>query len=39
VTVRVLSEFLVEEYWHVNGPQKAYDSMTTLHRIDVSSLA
>jgi hypothetical protein len=39
VTVRVLSEFLVEECWHVLGPQKAYDTVTTLHRLDVSSLA
>jgi Family of unknown function (DUF6314) len=39
VTVRVLSESLVEEHWHVLGPQKAYDSVTTLQRIDVSSLA
>ena len=39
VTFLVLSEFLVEEYWHVLGPQKAYDTVTTLRRLDVSSLA
>jgi hypothetical protein len=29
----------VEEYWHVVGPQKAYDTVTMLNRLDVSSLA
>jgi len=39
VTFLVLSEFLVEEHWHVVGPLKAYDTVTTLRRLDVSSLA
>jgi hypothetical protein len=39
VTFRVLSPDLLEERWHVLGPEKAYDTATTLHRLDVSSLA
>jgi hypothetical protein len=33
VTVRVLSEFLVEEHWHVTGPRKSYETVTTLRRL------
>ncbi len=39
VTFRVLSPDLLEEHWHVLGPGKAYDTVTTLDRLDVSSLA
>jgi hypothetical protein len=28
----------LEERWQVTGPRKDYDSVTTLHRLDVSSL-
>ena len=39
VRFRVLSPDLLEERWHVLGPRKAYDTVTTLRRLDVSSLA
>ena len=39
VTYRVLAADLLEEHWQVLGPQKAYDSITALRRLDVSSLA
>jgi hypothetical protein len=39
LTFRVLSPDLLEERWRVLGPQKAYDSVTALHRLDVSSPA
>lgn len=39
LTFRVLSPDLLEERWRVLGAQKAYDSVTALHRLDVSSLA
>jgi hypothetical protein len=39
VTYRILAEDLLEEHWQVLGPQKAYDSVTALRRLDVSSLA
>jgi len=39
VMFRVLSPDLLDERWHVLGPGKAYDTVTTLHRLDVSSLA
>jgi hypothetical protein len=29
----------MEEHWQVAGPQKAYDTVTALRRLDVSSLA
>jgi hypothetical protein len=29
----------LEERWQVSGPRKAYDGVTTLRRLDVSSLA
>ncbi len=39
VTYRVLAQDLMEEHWQVAGPQKAYDTVTALRRLDVSSLA
>jgi Family of unknown function (DUF6314) len=39
VTYRVLAQDLLEEHWRVAGPRKAYDSVTALRRLDVSSLA
>jgi Family of unknown function (DUF6314) len=39
VTCRVLAQDLMEEHWQVAGPQKAYDTVTALRRLDVSSLA
>lgn len=39
VSYRVLAPDLLEEHWQVAGPRKAYDSVTALHRLDVSSLA
>jgi hypothetical protein len=39
LTFRALAQDLLEERWQVLGPQKAYDSLTTLRRTDVSSLA
>jgi len=30
---RVLARDLLEEHWHVLGPRKAYDSVTTLRRL------
>ncbi len=39
VTCRVLAQDLLEENWQVLGPAKDYDSVTTLRRLDVSSLA
>jgi hypothetical protein len=38
VSYRVLAHDLLEEHWQVLGPQKAYDSVTALRRLDVSSL-
>jgi hypothetical protein len=39
VMYRVLAQDLMEEHWQVAGPQKAYDTVTALRRLDVSSLA
>ena len=34
----VLGDGWLEERWQVTGPRKAYDSVTTLHRLDVPAL-
>ncbi len=39
VSFQVRAAGWLEECWQVTGPLKAYDSMTTLRRLDVSSLA
>jgi hypothetical protein len=39
VSYQVRAAGRLEECWHVTGPLKAYDTVTTLNRLDVSSLA
>jgi Family of unknown function (DUF6314) len=39
VSCRVRAPGWLEERWHVTGPRKSYDTVTTLNRLDVSSLA
>src|ERR1700683_2892111 len=39
VSYQVRTAGWLEECWHVTGPRKAYDTVTTLNRLDVSSLA
>ena len=35
-TFRVLARDLLEERWHVVGPHKAYETLTTLRRLDAA---
>jgi hypothetical protein len=37
VSYLVLAPGLLEERWHVTGPRKAYDTLTTLRRIDAAT--